>query len=265
MFTFLFRLGVVWVPFAAVLLLLWDSPLAYPVKLLSTFFHEFSHAVTAWALGIPVSHVEVNPDSSGATWVAVIPGTSGFIRRILVTNAGYVGSVVCGGVLLLAAGKLRYRRAFSVFLAVALLGLAVLFRLANPFAWAFCLLFAAGLCWVSFYGKDWHSKLLLQGLGFSSCLYALVDMKYVIFTRTHALGDALSMQELTGIHFMVWQVLWAVLSLIATLWFLWLLEVKKPAAQAAPKVAASNTRPKRDSPRRNSLRGLKRLVKKSPA
>lgn len=80
-----------WIPFVG-------SALLYPFALFGTFIHEAWHALASVLTGGKVTGMHVNWDTSGVTWSS---GGSRFVTA----SAGYLGSTITGGALLLAARK----------------------------------------------------------------------------------------------------------------------------------------------------------------
>lgn len=123
-----------WIPFVGWALL-------YPFELFGTFIHETWHALAAVLTGGKVTGMHVNWDTSGVTW------TSGG-SRFITASAGYLGSTVSGGILLLAARRQAWAQP-TLILTGALTLLATVF-------------FAG-------YGNPW---ILLLAVGMGSSLFA---------------------------------------------------------------------------------------------
>src|SRR5512145_1888707 len=102
---------------ALAIMILWRVPalglLFYPFHLFSTFIHELSHGLAAIATGGVFQHFEVNSDLGGVAW------SSGGIAWI-VTSAGYIGSAIFGGLLVLLSSRGVSSRSVLFFLGVAL-------------------------------------------------------------------------------------------------------------------------------------------------
>ena len=84
--------------FAAVALLLGRTVLFKPVRLMTTFFHEFGHATMCWVTGGSVKKIEVYNNEGGVT--AYTGGC-----RILVIPAGYIGAAVVGASFVALSGN----------------------------------------------------------------------------------------------------------------------------------------------------------------
>ena len=67
----------------------WDTIIIYPLKILTVFFHELSHALAAIVTGGKVLEIVLVPEQGGHCLIA---GGNGF----LVSSAGYLGSLIWG-------------------------------------------------------------------------------------------------------------------------------------------------------------------------
>src|SRR5438045_5184429 len=92
---------------AALGLFLWQNPVLFPFKLLVVLMHESGHAAAALLVGGHVQSISVSPDEGGLTTSMFVPS---LLRRVVVSSAGYVGSVVSGCVLLFVAARARAAR-----------------------------------------------------------------------------------------------------------------------------------------------------------
>jgi hypothetical protein len=194
--------------------LLWNSWLVYPLKILVVFFHELSHGLAALLTGGSIVEIQLQREQGG---LCVTKGGS----RFVVLTAGYLGSLVVGGSILLLAARSPKDKAITGTLAVVLLAVTLLFvRPWFGFGMVFGLLSAAALVLAAVYlGKeanDW----LLRVIGIVSCLYAVLDIKSDVLDRPEAGSDAHMLAELTGIPTILWGLLWIAAALFATYAFL---------------------------------------------
>ncbi|MCO4770697.1 MAG: M50 family metallopeptidase [Deltaproteobacteria bacterium] len=148
----------------------------YPFSLFGTWVHEACHALAALAMGGRVDHIEIFPDTSGLAWTA----TSGRLARATVSSAGYVGTALGGGLLLVFR-----RRELAGRIGLALLGalmlLSVLFWVRNAF----------GLLAVGTIG----GALLIAGLRLPT---AAAGTLYAFLAAATALNSITSIQNLFG-------------------------------------------------------------------
>ena len=196
----------------AAVALLWNTPVVYPLKLLVVFLHELSHGVAAIATGGSISRIELTGREAG-----VCHTRGGW--RFFVLSAGYLGSLAWGGAILLVAARTNHDKQITMGLGI-LLAVVCLLYVRNAFGLVFGLAAAAGFAAAAKYLPDWGNDLLLKTVGLTSCIYAILDIKSDILSRSHMRSDARMLAEQTGIPTLVWGVLWIVIAALGTLYFL---------------------------------------------
>lgn len=92
-------------------------------------------------------------------------------------------------------------------LGAGLLAVTVIY-VPGGFGLVFGLLFGAGMILCARFLSDRGNSLILTGLGLTSCLYAILDIKSDVLDRPELASDAQMLYELTGVHTMAWGVLW---------------------------------------------------------
>ncbi len=201
--------------FVAVLWLFWDLWLLFPLKILVVFFHELSHAIAALLTGGHVERVEIDMRQGGVCWTA---GGS----RFLILSAGYLGSLVWGGVLLLVAARTRNDQAAVFSLGgVLLLTSLIWVRPIIGFGFLATMVFGGLLCAAAWRLPARASDLLLKIIGLTSVLYATLDIRDDILRRPHLQeSDAAQLAQLTGLPTLFWGALWFVVALGAGVYFL---------------------------------------------
>ncbi len=191
--------------------LLWDTPIVYPLKVFVVLLHEISHAGVALATGGRVEAIILDPRQGG---LCRCPGGNAF----LTLSAGYLGSLAWGA-LILAGGRLRRDgprlAAGAIGLIVLLITLAFV---RNPFGILFGLLFGSGLVAAARRLSVGWNGLLLTGIGLTSCLYAVLDIKSDVLDRPDLASDARLLAELTGIPTLAWGLLWIAAALAVSGW-----------------------------------------------
>lgn len=122
--------------FALLLLLLWDTALVRPLRVLVVLFHEIFHAAAALLTGGGVTAIRVLSYRSGAT------GLEGGLPAV-VYSAGTIGTALLGSLLLACGHSYPLKRTLYLGLAAVLAAAALLF-VRNPFGWAYGLAAAGG-------------------------------------------------------------------------------------------------------------------------
>jgi hypothetical protein len=197
--------------FFAVLWLLWDTPLVYPLKIFVVLLHEVSHAMMSVATGGSIERITLDPMQGGACYC---PGGNAF----LTLSAGYLGSLLWGGLMLSAAQTSRVKSEWVNGLIGALvIGLTLLY-VRNAFGFVFGIAFGLAMFAVSKKLSDGVNRALLLTLGLTSALYAVLDIKSDILERPEARSDAAMLAEITGIPTAVWGILWIGIALAFSAW-----------------------------------------------
>ncbi len=194
------------------ILLLWNTPLVYPVKLFTVFLHELSHGLAAVLTGGRIVSIEVTADQGG------LATTSGG-WELLVIPAGYLGSMLFGGLILLTATRSRADKLISLLIALAVAAVTGLF-VRNLFGFAFGLAFAAGMAALGRWGGQAANDFVLRLLGLTSILYAAIDIYSDLIVRTVPNSDAFAMSRLLFGPPALWGVLWMLAALAAAVLFL---------------------------------------------
>jgi len=148
--------------------ILWLTPLAYPLRLFATFLHELGHLFAAGLSGGRVREIKVHSHGGGHVW------REGGIDW-LVNPAGYVATAVAGTLLLQGiAGPARQRTSLGIvtllllgFLGTAAGSIAVLVSLGLLLAWLLIMLI-----------RDWE---VLRGatvrvLALAVSIHAIMDL-----------------------------------------------------------------------------------------
>jgi hypothetical protein len=187
---------------------LWYTPVVYPLKIFVVLLHETSHALALLATGGSVDRIVLDPAQGGATY-----GRGGV--AFITLSAGYLGSLALGALLVVGAQSRRIRSGTLL----TLVGVTVLILTAvyirNVFGFVFGLAFGASLLWTGRRAPGAWSTRLLMALGFTSCLYAVLDIKSDILDRPHLRSDAAMLAEMTGVPTLAWGALWIGLAVLA--------------------------------------------------
>jgi len=218
---------------ATISILLWFIPyaeiLAYPFRIFVTFIHEGGHAIAALITGNSVSSLSVATNSSGETYTT----QGGLISQLLISSAGYIGSMAFGAILLILIRKSVAARFVLLGSAILIFGLTMIYGLFKPLysgvAWTgipFTLLagslISVGLILVARFASAKVASFFVSFLAVQCVLNALFDLKTVFFLSSpFALPvhtDAVNMANATGIPAIFWAVIWIALAL-GILWF----------------------------------------------
>ncbi|MCX4029486.1 M50 family metallopeptidase [Endozoicomonas sp. SM1973] len=202
------------ITFAVILAIIvgWHSSWLYPLKMLTVFFHELSHALMTVATGGKVVSFELDPRQGGAVMSA---GGS----RFWTLTAGYLGSLLWGVVLFWFADRTRLDRYATGALALLMLVVILLFS-PNQFALIFCLVVGAVLALLAIKGSHWLNDLVLRLIGISCMMYVPLDIISDTIVRSHLRSDAAMLAEEFGGATIFWGIIWLAISVVVGVWML---------------------------------------------
>ncbi len=189
----------------ALVFALWQTPAVVPLKILVVFFHEVSHAIATVVTGGDVVSLSISNRFSGEVW-------SRGGNRFITLTAGYLGSLLIGVGLLIAATRTKADRAIMAGCGVVTLVIAGLY-VRDLFA----LGFAAGtgiamLLMARFLGHA-VNDLALRVMGLASMIYVPYDIFSDTIARSNLRSDARMLAEEFGGTTVIWGGIWLLISL----------------------------------------------------
>lgn len=219
--TLLFAAGLsiaLWfVPFAEIL--------SYPFRIFVTFIHEGGHAVAALLTGNSVQSLSVAMNASGETYTT----NGGLFSQMLVSSAGYLGSMTFGALLLVLIRRAVAARIVLAGSALLILILTTVFGLIKPivagswgsltgipFTFFAGIALAVGLVAVAKFASARVATFVLSMLAVQCILNALLDLKTVFFLSSpfapSVHTDAANMANATGIPAIIWTIIWIIVA-----------------------------------------------------
>ena len=190
----------------ALVFALWATPAILPLKIMVVLLHELSHGLAALLTGGSIEGISVNADQGGH---AMTRGGNGFV----ILSAGYVGSLLLGVMLLLAALRTEADQAILGLLGLVLLIVTALY-IRETFAIAFCGLAGITMLAVARLLPHEFSDLILRVIGLTSMIYVPYDIFDDTILRSGLRSDAFMLAERYGGPTLFWGGLWLLLSLV---------------------------------------------------
>lgn len=194
--------------------LLWNTMVLYPLKLFVVFMHEVSHGLAAIVTGGSIEKIEVNQYQGG---MALTRGGS----RFWTLTAGYLGSLIWGGIILLLAARTSFGKAVSVLIGIGMVAITIGFG-SDTFTYLFGIGFGVVLILLGLFLPESVNDWMLRIIGVTSCLYAILDIKSDVLDRSHLRSDARMLSEVTNLPTEFWGILWIVIAIGLTIWFLYI-------------------------------------------
>ena len=195
---------------------LWNTPFIKPLKLFVVFLHEGSHALATVATGGKVVDIQIFLTEGG---VARSLGGS----RFWTLMAGYLGSLLWGGLILIIASRARLTRALAVGIGVAV-ALVTLAHVRNLSGFGFGAAFGGAMIAGGLLLREGFVNWMLRVIGLTSCLYAIYDISSDVLMRPEVGSDARMLAEYTSFppflpttyQTIFWGLVWMALSIVAT-------------------------------------------------
>ena len=177
-----------------------------PLKILVVFLHELSHAVATLLTGGEVLDFHIASNQSGH-----VLARGG--NRFLVLTAGYLGSLLIGTVLLIAALRTDADRWITGGLGLLMLLVAALY-IRTGFALSFTIATGAGMLVIAYRFGHGVNDLLLRLIGLSSMIYVPYDIFSDTIRHSKMRSDARMLADEFGGTAAIWGGLWLIVSLI---------------------------------------------------
>jgi hypothetical protein len=188
-------------------------------------FHEGGHAVAALLTGNSVQSLSVAMNASGETYTT----DGGLFSRMLVSSAGYLGSMTFGALLLVLIRRAVAARIVLAGSALLILILTTVFGLIKPivagswgsltgipFTFFAGIALAVGLVAVAKFASARVATFVLSMLAVQCILNALLDLKTVFFLSSpfapSVHTDAANMANATGIPAIIWTIIWIIVA-----------------------------------------------------
>jgi hypothetical protein len=190
----------------------WQTTALVPLKILVVFFHEASHAIAAVITGGEVLSLSISSDQGG---VVMSRGGS----RFWTLTAGYLGSLLIGVTLLLAAARTTFDRQTMGLCGVIILIIAG-FYVREVFALGFTIGTGIAMIAAAVILSHNANDLILRVIGLTSMIYVPYDIFSDTIARSNLRSDARMLAEEFGGTTIMWGGLWMILSFAIIGWCL---------------------------------------------
>ncbi len=188
----------------------WQTPVMLPLKILIVFLHELGHATAAWLTGGSVASISVSPQQGGVTMTR-----GGNMFAIL--SAGYLGSLLFGVGLFMAALRSRADKRVMAALGVLMLVITGLF-IRELFGIAFGVAMGVAMLASARFLSARVNDLALRVIGLTSMIYVPFDIFDDTIRRSGESSDAYAMAYNFGGPVMAWGALWLAAALVV-IWY----------------------------------------------
>lgn len=152
--------------------------LAYPFVILSTWFHEMGHGLTAIMLGFDFEALEIYSDGSGVALTRYDAAPSN-ISRALISAGGPMGPAFIGSALIIASRDPRFWRPALLGLA-AVIGLSTLIWVRSWTGWLVLPLSGLVIAAIALKASEGVTRFTLQFLGIHAALSMFGQWDYLL-------------------------------------------------------------------------------------
>lgn len=212
--------------------------LVYPFAILTTWFHEMGHGLTALLLGQHFEQLMIYANGSGVAESYVDREASVFTHAGIAAG-GPLGPTLAGAALIVASAHRRIWRGALWALAGAIV-LSTLIYVRSPVGYAVLPLTATAIALVAWRARDGFARFTLQFLGVLAAMSMLSDFDY-LFTESAVINGTVMLSDTGQIE--------AALALPHWVWAILLLTVSGAIILAALRYALDHKR-LRPPPRR---------------
>ncbi len=185
---------------------LWRTPVVLPLKILIVFFHEIAHGLAAVFTGGQIESINLQANQGGLTMTR---GGS----PVVITSAGYLGSLLIGVVLFVGAVRSRFDRAMMAALGILLLGITLLYT-RETYGVVFGAIAGAVMVLSAWKLPELVNDLALRVIGLASMIYVPYDIVSDTLLRADRQSDAYHLAQLTFGSGKMWGGIWLVVSLL---------------------------------------------------
>lgn len=196
----------------------------YPFMILGTWFHEFSHGITALLLGGDFHKLVVFPDGSGYAQFAYDSLFLGRIGESIVAAAGSIGPILIGALLIILSTKEKYKKTTTIVMSIIILISTIIWvRPLISFGVLFSLIIGISLLIIGLKGNNKFNQITLQFLAVQAYVSLYLSVGY-LFSRgayvdgTHNMSDT----EIIAENLFLPHWFWAILIIIFSLYIIYL-------------------------------------------
>ncbi len=205
--------------------------LIYPFVILTTWFHEMGHGLTALLLGQDFERLMIFADGSGVAESYVAASGSPIIRAVIAAG-GPIAPVLAGAALIVASAHEKVWRPALWAMAGAIF-VSVIVYVRSPVGFAVLPLVAAGLALIAWRASGVWVRFVLQFLGVLGAMSMLRDFNY-LFTERATIGGRTQLSDTGQIE--------AALLLPHWVWAVMILAISAIITGASLKYALSDKR-----------------------
>ena len=179
--------------------------LTYPFMILTTWFHEMGHGMTALLMGQDFEQLKIFANGSGVAESRIAADLSPFARAAIAAG-GPLAPCLFGSLLIVASAHQRLWRPTLWAVAVILFA-SVIVYVRSPVGYFVLPLVAASIALIAWRAPDGLARFSLQFLGVLGALSMLRDFNY-LFTAQAVVGGQMMLSDTGQIEAALWLPHW---------------------------------------------------------
>ena len=189
--------------------------LIYPFVILTTWFHEMGHGLTALLMGYDFERLVLLADGSGFAQSSY-RGKASAWSRALISAGGPLGPSIVGSLLILASSRRKYWRP-TLFTLAGIMAISTLIWVRSPVGFIVIPALAGGIVLLGLKARDAFVRFGLQFLGVLAALSMFRDWDY-LFSESAVIGGQVLLSDTGAIEEALFlpHWVWAILIILAS-------------------------------------------------
>ncbi|MDY7098986.1 MAG: M50 family metallopeptidase [Pseudomonadota bacterium] len=179
--------------------------LIYPFVILTTWFHEMGHGLTALALGQHFDQLQIFADGSGVAQSYLDADVSAFTRAAIAAG-GPLAPCLAGAALILASADARWWRP-TLYIVSGAIFASVIVYVRSPVGYFVLPLVGAALSLIAWKAPAGIVRFTLQFIGVLAAMSMLRDFNY-LFTEEAVIGGQRMLSDTGQIEAALWLPHW---------------------------------------------------------
>lgn len=213
----------------SLMLLLWNTDILKPIKIVPIFIHEMGHVLASCAVGNKISTASITLSDINHTHML----TNKWLTSFIIANSGYVASLLFA-IFILKIKNAKIKR-YTLGIVTSLVLVSLLYIGKIPATFLYVIILSVITMAIYILNNDKIFEITNDILGISSisyCIYETVmkDILPKIATNTNMLKgfyfstgkitDANTLHKITGIPTILWGIVWLSVSILTLLFCL---------------------------------------------
>lgn len=159
--------------------------LIYPFTILTTWFHEMGHGLTALMMGQHFEQLMIYSSGSGIAQSAIDPDASVFVLAAIAAGGPLAPSIAGAGLIMASAHHKAWRP--TLWGVAAAIVVSVIIYVRSPVGYAVLPLVAVALAVIAWKAPAGFTRFVLQFLGVIAAMSMIADFNY-LFTEIAVIG-----------------------------------------------------------------------------